>query len=62
MSLLATRSVHALPGELSVVSPIAKAYVPSLTQETLTALGELMGVRGFLTSPPGAKCPASQGS
>jgi alkylation response protein AidB-like acyl-CoA dehydrogenase len=53
VSLLATRSVHALPGELSVVSPIAKAYVPSLTQETLTALGELMGVRGFLTSPPG---------
>lgn len=53
VSLLAARSAHALPGELSVVSPIAKAYVPSLTQETLTSLGELLGVRGFLTSPPG---------
>jgi alkylation response protein AidB-like acyl-CoA dehydrogenase len=53
VSLLATRSAHALPGELSVVSPVAKAYVPTLTQETLTILGELLGVRGFLTSPPG---------
>ncbi|MFJ7048682.1 acyl-CoA dehydrogenase family protein [Streptomyces sp. NPDC101112] len=53
VSLLATRSAHTLPGELSVVAPIAKAYVPTVTQETLTTLGELLGVRGFLTSPPG---------
>ncbi|MGW1674080.1 acyl-CoA dehydrogenase family protein [Streptomyces sp. NPDC002324] len=53
VSVLSARSVHTLPGELSAVSAITKAYVPTLTQETLGALGELLGVRGFLTSPPG---------
>ncbi|MFF6779752.1 acyl-CoA dehydrogenase family protein [Streptomyces sp. NPDC012510] len=53
VALLAARSVHTLPGELSVVSAICKAFVPTRTQETLTSLGELLGVRGFLTSPPG---------
>lgn len=53
VALLAARSVHTLPGELSVVSAITKAFVPTLIQETLTSLGELLGVRGFLTSPPG---------
>lgn len=53
VSVLSARSVHALPGELSTVSAITKAYVPTLTQETLGSLGELLGVRGFLTSPPG---------
>ena len=53
VSLLSVRSVHTLPGELSAISAITKAYVPTLTQETLGSLGELLGVRGFLTSPPG---------
>uniref|UniRef100_UPI000ACFE777 acyl-CoA dehydrogenase family protein n=1 Tax=Streptomyces acidiscabies TaxID=42234 RepID=UPI000ACFE777 len=53
VTLLSTRSAHALPGELSVVSALTKAFVPSLTQRTLASLGELLGVRGFLTSPPG---------
>ncbi|WP_307835271.1 acyl-CoA dehydrogenase family protein [Streptomyces adelaidensis] len=53
VSLLSARTVHTLPGELSTVSAITKAYVPTLTQETLGSLGELLGVRGFLTSPPG---------
>lgn len=53
VSLLSARSAHTLPGELSAISAIAKAYVPTLTQETLGSLGELLGVRGFLTSPPG---------
>ncbi|MDX3231795.1 acyl-CoA dehydrogenase [Streptomyces sp. ME19-01-6] len=53
VSLLSARSVHTLPGELSAISAIAKAYVPTVTQETLTRLGELLGVRGFLTQPPG---------
>ncbi|WP_329282407.1 acyl-CoA dehydrogenase family protein [Streptomyces sp. NBC_01451] len=52
-SALSARSVHTVPGELSVISAITKAYVPTLTQETLGSLGELLGVRGFLTSPPG---------
>ncbi|MET8982229.1 acyl-CoA dehydrogenase [Streptomyces sp. NPDC004539] len=53
VTLLSTRSVHTLPGELSVVSALTKAFVPSLVQRTLTGIGELLGVRGFLTSPPG---------
>ncbi|MCF1595002.1 acyl-CoA dehydrogenase family protein [Streptomyces muensis] len=53
VSLLSARSVHTLPGELSATSALTKAYVPTLTQQTLTSLGELLGVRGFLTSPPG---------
>ncbi|MGW2771961.1 acyl-CoA dehydrogenase [Streptomyces olivaceoviridis] len=53
VSILATRSVHALPGELSVTSAIAKAYVPTTVQGTLGRLAEVLGVRGFLTSPPG---------
>ncbi|MFC9757999.1 acyl-CoA dehydrogenase family protein [Streptomyces sp. NPDC056921] len=53
VSCLATRSVHALPGELSVTSAIAKAYVPITVQDTLGRLAELLGVRSFLTSPPG---------
>ncbi|MCX5426031.1 acyl-CoA dehydrogenase family protein [Streptomyces sp. NBC_00078] len=53
VSVLSVRSVHALPGELSVISALTKAYIPTRTQETLTSLGELLGVRGFLTSPPG---------
>lgn len=53
VSALSARSVHTLPGELSVISALTKAYVPTLTQETLASLGELLGVRGFLTSPPG---------
>ncbi|MFD0392029.1 acyl-CoA dehydrogenase family protein [Streptomyces nogalater] len=53
VSILATRSVHALPGELSVTSAIAKAYVPTTVQDTLGRLAEVLGVRGFLTTPPG---------
>ncbi|GAB1340061.1 acyl-CoA dehydrogenase [Streptomyces sp. E-15] len=53
VSILATRSVHALPGELSVSSAIAKAYVPTTVQATLGRLAEVLGVRGFLTTPPG---------
>ncbi|QFR02142.1 acyl-CoA dehydrogenase [Streptomyces phaeolivaceus] len=53
VSLLSVRSVHTLPGELSAISALTKAFVPTLTQETLASLGELLGVRGFLTSPPG---------
>ncbi|MFK4099055.1 acyl-CoA dehydrogenase family protein [Streptomyces sp. NPDC019531] len=53
VSALSVRSVHTLPAELGVISAITKAYVPTLTQDTLGSLGELLGVRGFLTSPPG---------
>lgn len=54
VSILAARSVHELPGELSVISAIAKAYVPTTVQELLGRLGELLGLRGFVTSLPGS--------
>ncbi|WP_409185977.1 acyl-CoA dehydrogenase family protein [Amycolatopsis sp. VS8301801F10] len=48
MSLVAARSVHALPGEMSVVSAAAKFLVPVRTDETIAALGRLLGARSFL--------------
>ncbi|WP_043664985.1 acyl-CoA dehydrogenase family protein [Streptomyces xylophagus] len=54
VSILAGRSVHELPGELSVTSAVAKAYVPTQVQELLGRLGELIGLRGFVVSPPGS--------
>lgn len=53
VSIVATRSVHALPGELSVTSVIAKAFVPTMVQSMLDSVAELLGVRGFLTGAPG---------
>ena len=53
VSTTAARSVHALPGELSVVSAIAKAFVPTVVHAALSDVGDLLGARGFLTSAPG---------
>ncbi|MPY55903.1 AMP-binding protein [Streptomyces spongiae] len=53
VNVLSVRSVHTLPGELNAISTITKAYVPTLTQDTLGSLGEPLGVHGFLTSPAG---------
>lgn len=53
VTTLATRSVHALPGEASVTSAICKAFVPTRVQTALVELAELLGARGFLTSAPG---------
>ncbi|MGP8298321.1 acyl-CoA dehydrogenase family protein [Streptomyces inhibens] len=47
--LVAGRSVTALTDEMSVVSAVAKAFVPTLVQDAIAQLGELMGLRGFLT-------------
>lgn len=49
VAALAARSVHALPGEMSVTSAVAKAFVPARTDELITACGELLGTRAFLT-------------
>jgi alkylation response protein AidB-like acyl-CoA dehydrogenase len=48
-SEVAARSVQALTGEMSVVSAVTKAFVPTAVQEALDQLGELLGARGFLT-------------
>ncbi|MFE5093330.1 acyl-CoA dehydrogenase family protein [Streptomyces sp. NPDC056638] len=47
--LMAVRSIHTLPGEMSVTSAVAKALVPELAQRVIDRAAELLGVRGFLT-------------
>lgn len=49
VALVGTRSIQALPADMSVTSSIVKYLVPSRTEETLDALADLMGARGFLT-------------
>ncbi|MHA6763580.1 acyl-CoA dehydrogenase family protein [Streptacidiphilus sp. PAMC 29251] len=48
LSTVSTRSIHALPSELSVTSAVAKYLVPTLVDGTVTALGSLLGARSFL--------------
>ncbi|MFD3622510.1 acyl-CoA dehydrogenase family protein [Streptomyces sp. NPDC058676] len=47
--IVASRSIHALTGEMSVTSAVAKALVPDLVQGILDRSAELLGVRSFLT-------------
>jgi alkylation response protein AidB-like acyl-CoA dehydrogenase len=49
VSVVAGRSIHALTGEMSVISAIAKALVPTLVEGIISQLGELLGARAFLT-------------
>ncbi|GAA1226046.1 acyl-CoA dehydrogenase family protein [Streptomyces rhizosphaericus] len=49
VSTVAARSIHTLTPELSVISAVTKACVPALVQDVLDRLGELLGVRGFLS-------------
>ncbi|MER5769822.1 acyl-CoA dehydrogenase family protein [Streptomyces sp. NPDC001985] len=46
---VAARCAHALPGEQSVVSALAKAAVPELAQSVIDDCAEVLGARGFLT-------------
>ncbi|MDT0269140.1 AMP-binding protein [Streptomyces sp. DSM 44915] len=45
----AARAIHTLPTELSVVAPVTKAFVPTLTAHTLAELGDVLGVRAYLS-------------
>ncbi|MEC3975526.1 acyl-CoA dehydrogenase family protein [Amycolatopsis sp. H20-H5] len=48
VTVVATRSIHTLTGEMSVISAIVKALVPELVEDLITAVGELLGARGQL--------------
>lgn len=50
VTTVAGRQVNVAPVELSVVSPMVKALVPTLVDGMLAELGELLGVRGFLAA------------
>lgn len=47
--VMAVRGIHTLPGELSVTSAIAKAFVPEVVQGAVDKVAELLGLRGYLT-------------
>ncbi|AWT45257.1 MULTISPECIES: acyl-CoA dehydrogenase family protein [Streptomyces] len=49
----AARAAHQIPEQLSVVSAVAKAFVPGLIQGQLRLVGDLLGARGFLTEVEG---------
>ncbi|WP_405594705.1 acyl-CoA dehydrogenase family protein [Streptomyces sp. NBC_01092] len=49
VTAVATRAIHVIPQEMSVVSAVCKAYVPTLVDELITQVGELLGARGYLT-------------
>lgn len=49
VSVVAGRSIHALTGEMSVISAITKALVPTLVEGIISDLGELLGARAFFT-------------
>ncbi|MFD9130090.1 acyl-CoA dehydrogenase family protein [Kitasatospora sp. NPDC059571] len=48
LSTVATRSIQALPGELSITAAVAKYLVPTIGDEVIGALGHLLGARSFL--------------
>ena len=49
VSEVASRCITTLPGEMSVVSAVTKAFVPSVIDELIASLGDLLGARAFLT-------------
>ncbi|WP_414942500.1 acyl-CoA dehydrogenase family protein [Amycolatopsis sp. cmx-11-51] len=48
-AVVSSRSIHALTGEMSVISAVVKALVPTLTDVMLGEVAELLGARSFLT-------------
>jgi len=51
-SLLASRSINALTGEMNVTAAITKAFVPSQVQEMLDTFAEIIGGSGFTAGRP----------
>lgn len=48
VAIVGSRAVHALTGELSVISAVVKALLPTLIDGVIGELGELLGSRSFL--------------
>lgn len=53
LALLATRSIQALPGELSVTSAVVKYLAPTRTDRTIASLAQVLGARALLTGATG---------
>ncbi|MCF1596018.1 acyl-CoA dehydrogenase family protein [Streptomyces muensis] len=52
LGMVAARSVHALTGEMSVVSAVAKAHVPAQVDGLIARLLQLLGPYGLLDADP----------
>ncbi|UNS95070.1 acyl-CoA dehydrogenase [Streptomyces tubbatahanensis] len=50
VAVFAGRAAQTLPRELGVLSAVTKAFVPTTVQRALDLLGDLLGVRGFVTT------------
>lgn len=50
VSLAAASTAGNAPDELSLISAVVKALVPEMCQEAISRIGELLGLRGFLTA------------
>jgi alkylation response protein AidB-like acyl-CoA dehydrogenase len=50
LSVVASRAVHALPAEMSVLSAAVKSLVPALVDELIGRLRDLLGLRAFLAA------------
>nr|ARU08070.1 MlcH [uncultured bacterium] len=48
VSVIAAGGVREFTAEMSVISAVAKAFVPGVVQRVINRLAELMGLRGFL--------------
>lgn len=49
VAFVAGRTAAHLPGELSVLAAVTKAFVPSTGEAVISELGEILGVRAFFT-------------
>lgn len=50
VTMTAARLAATAPGEMAVSSAVAKALVPELCQEAISAISEILGLRGFLSA------------
>ncbi|RSM36178.1 acyl-CoA dehydrogenase [Amycolatopsis balhimycina DSM 5908] len=48
-AMVGSRAIHAMTGEMSVVSAVVKAVAPALVDSVIGELAELLGARSFLT-------------
>lgn len=51
--LVTARGIHTLPGELSVASAVVKYAAPTMVDDLITRLGQVLGARAFLTGTDG---------
>lgn len=51
VTLVSSRSIHGLTGELAAVSAVTKYFVPTLIDQVITRLGTVLGARSLLVGP-----------